>query len=182
MSLTKTQIEDILIAWAVSNNGASLNGSKIVIADQNAPRPSRPFVTIKVTIQNDSEHADIGAPDEYGIAEIVTDRMVMASIQSFGENAVEIMDALRLSLEKGSVHEGFRRDMLPFIRVVNGFEDVADVVGTEYEDRAQMDAEFRCAGVIEDDIGVIEHVEIEGTFDDARGPDNELTVTIETGV
>lgn len=178
--MTKEEIQAAVLKWAIANNGASLNGSKIVFANQNAPRPARPFITLFVNTFADGEHSSVGAPDDYGIAEIVSDRMVMVDIQAYGTNAQDIIDNLRLSFEKVRVQEELRRDKIPFIRVSSGFDDTSEVVGSEYEPRAQMDVEFRCAAIIEDDVGLIENVEIEGVFED--GVNDDLTVTIQAGV
>lgn len=185
--MTEDEIKAAILDWAVANNGhtpTALDGSRIVYGRQNAPRPARPYITIIVNTVNDSENSSVGDPDDEGIAEIVSDRRVNASISAYGSGSINIINNLRLSLEKVRVQESLRGAKLSFIRVAGGFDDTSEVVGSEMEERGQMDVEFRCAGIVEDNLGLIEQVDVVGIFEDARtGEYGELnrTVTINAG-
>jgi len=151
------QIKTALRTWVVDNT--ALAESNVVFANQNAPRPSRPYITIFVTTTPLSEHANVGAPDDDGDAVIENETAVMASIQCFGDTAYGVLEGLRGSLEKVTVQQALRAAGLPYIRTLSGVADLTETVGTQFEGRAGMDLEFRAVATVTDNVGVIESVE-----------------------
>jgi len=144
------------------------NGVAVVFANQNAPRPKGPYITIHITAIGQKEFGTIGEPNTDGDAEIVNDQEISVSLQAFGENAYSIMGGLRSSLDKVSVLQSLRAVGLLFIRVLNGVNDMSQTIGTKYEERAGMDLAFRAANVVSDHLGTIESVEGVGTHDTGK--------------
>lgn len=174
--MTPGQIFDVLYAWAVEN--VLTPGVTVIEAKQNSPRPRKAFVTIKVLVQSDQAFSDIGFPDEDGIAEIVNDRAVTVTINSYGPGADTIIDNLRRSLERVRVQESFRAKNLVYIQVLSGFTDTTEVVSSEFEERSNLDVQFRTASIVQDDLGLIEKVEVTGTFKDSGSDNDTVTFTI----
>lgn len=175
--MTHEQILQALKDWLADNKGNA--GITVVEANQNAPRPALPYITLYVTSTPLNEHANQSAPNSAGTASIENEAAVMASVQCFGENSKSIMDGLRLSLEKVTVRQALRAAGLPYIRTLNGVNDLTEVVGTKYEPRAGMDLEFRAVMAVTDSVGVIESVEGTATHD--TGKNNNLTINYEIG-
>lgn len=174
--MTQAQIMQALKDWIVLNVDAAVT---VVEANQNAPRPERPYVTIYITSTNQKEHANISAPNSSGIASIENENAVMVSLQCFGDDSKSIMDGLRNSLNKVSVQQALRSNCLPYIRVLNGVVDLTETVGSQLEARAGIDLEFRAVSSVADDLGVIESVEGTGTHV-VEGIENN--VNYQTGV
>lgn len=175
--MTHAQIIQALKDWLNGNKGSA--GITVIRANQNAPRPALPYITLYVTSTTMGDHSNISAPNSAGTASIENEQAVMASVQCFGDDSKSIMDGLRQSLEKVTVRQALRAAGLPYIRTLNGVNDLTEVVGTKYETRAGMDLEFRAVSAVTDNIGVIESVEGTATVD--TGLNDELTVNFEIG-
>lgn len=167
--MTPDTMFTIIRDWAIANTNQDSEAGDVVTvieANQNAPRPARPYITILVTSTRQKEFSYIGAPDENGDAVIENDEFCMVSIQCFGTGSKTIMANLRQTLEKVSVKDYFRELLLPFIAVTDGVNDLTETVGTQFEERAGMDLEFRTVAVVTDNVGVVQSVEGTATFDE----------------
>lgn len=169
-------IEDIIQAWAVANADAEVN--EVILANQNGPRPERPYITFLITSDNQTEHADESEVNDDGEITITNDKTVIVSTQCFGENSKSIMDGLRNSLNKVSVKDGLRGSGLPYIRTLNGVTDLSQVVGSEFEERAGMDLEFRTTAEVIDEVGFIECVDGTATYETGN---QEININYQIG-
>lgn len=174
--ITQEQIFEKVRTWAVANADAAV--TEVIKANQNAPRPARPYITVLVTTTSQGEHSNEGAPDNDGVASIENELACMVSLQVIGNSAKTIMGNLRQSLEKTTVLTSLRATGLPFIRVLNGINDLTEQVGTQYEERAGMDLEFRTVAVVTDTVGVIESVEGTATHERPNGDSTDLNYSI----
>lgn len=163
--MTHDEIMQALKDWLAAEVLGSNPAITVIEANQNTPRPARPYITLLVTSTPLSEHPNVSAPNSVGDASIENEAAVMVSLQCFGDNSKSIMDGIRMSLEKVSVRLALRADCLAYIRTTNGVMDTTATVGTKFEPRASMDLEFRSVSAVIDNIGVIESVEITGEFD-----------------
>lgn len=171
------QIKAAIHDWVVENTDFvaddTARAKRIVFANQNAPRPSTPFITILVASLPISEHSEVKAPAADGNADIANHRMVTASIQCYGDNALGIMEGLILSLQKVTVQQSLRAAGLPYIRTLSDVDDRSDVVGTKFEGRAGADLEFRAVATVTDAVGVIESVEGTATHETGENTNYE---------
>lgn len=175
--ITREQIFEKVRTWVLAEVAAAV-GTKVIKANQNAPRPARPYITVLVTMTSQGEHSYEGAPDDNGNAQLENELACMVSLQAFGDNANTIMGNLRQSLEKPTVLQSLRATGLPFIRVLSGVNDLTEQVGTQYEERAGMDLEFRAVAVVTDAVGVIESVEGTATHERPGGASTNLNYSI----
>jgi len=157
-------LQSAIRGWA--SNAAPSEVTQVVYADQNAPRPPRPFVTLRLTPLGTVGQSYIGEPDSDGVATILHDLELSCSVQAFGPCAMQITSTPLGSLERATVNDRFRSAGLAFIRDTAGILDVTALTGTEFEPRAQFDIEFRTTGQILDDIGFIETVIASGEIND----------------
>lgn len=150
------QIKESIRQWILDNKDASI--LSVVYAQQNAPRPAKPYITLLVTPVTRKEHAHISAPNSSGEAIIENEAEIVASVQCYGDNALSLLDSLRNTLEKQTVRDALRGAGTPYIRTLNGVSDLTEQVGTNYEPRAGVDLEFRAVITVTDTVGVIEEV------------------------
>lgn len=174
--MTEDEIFTKVRTWALANKDAEV--TQIIKANQNAPRPARPYITVLITSTTQQGHSWEGAPNNDGDASIENELACMVSLQAFGESAKTIMGNLRQSLEKPTVLQSLRATGLPFIRVLNGVTDQTEQVGTQYEERAGMDLEFRAVAVVTDAVGVIESVEGTATHESPNGTTTTVNYSI----
>jgi hypothetical protein len=176
-AMNDVEIKTIIQKWI---DDVTTSDVKAVFANQNAPRPAYPYITIHKTVSTETEHSTVEPPDENGISDIVDDQTISISLQSFGNGASDIMSGLRDELKKVTTLQYFRDKKMPFIRILSGVNDLTDVVASRQEERAGMDLEFRAANVVKDNVGLIESVTGTGEFEITSI--EKVDVTFETGV
>jgi len=154
--MTNIDIKQVLKDWINANKGDP--SITVIEANQNAPRPELPYITLLVTSVTVEEHANISSPNSDGDASIENEAAVMCSLQCFADDAFSILSGLKLSLEKVTVKQNLRAVGLPYIRTLSEVSDISEVVGTNFETRASLDLEFRTTLSVIDNIGVIESV------------------------
>ena len=174
---TYAEIRSALWSWA---DGNTPNECTVVFANQDGSRPALPFVTLMVNVMDNSDWPRQSSVSNEGIITITQDRDITASINAFGPNAWDIADGLRRSLDKITVGWDLARDDLIYVQPLTGINDLSAVVGSGYEQRAQMDIMFRAAAVDTDDVGLIENVEGSGDLgDNVPGVVIDVQTTIE---
>lgn len=91
-------------------------------------------------------------------------RKAVASINIFGDNAIDTLSQVRDSLDRPDVVEAFERAGISHLEE-SPVNDLTALQETIYEERGQMDLTVGYVAGSEVDVGTIEHVEIEGTAD-----------------
>ncbi len=136
-------LQDAFFDWI---DGLALSpaiGSRIVWEDQKAPRPAKPYISLRIT-----DFAQIGRDamsvkgNASGQVTIVGNRELMLSFQCYGTGAMSILEAVRSSLERPTIIEYF------FAKKIAGVDpgpvlDVARLIDDTIEERASMDIRFR---------------------------------------
>ena len=156
--LSRAQLRQILFDWIKGETGL-----KIIIANQGAHRPARPYVSLNVFVAS----AEMGGMDQQrvnDIGNVVTSgmRRLTASINIFGPDAVEKLTKIRDSLDRPDIIELFARKEIAELER-GAVQDLTALEETDYEERGQMDITIAYVSESEVDVGTIETVEIEGT-------------------
>ena len=134
----------------------------VIWADQDGPQPDGVYCTLKVTSTSREGMPDVFTPNAAGDALIRQGQLITLSVNVYGDDATGIMQSLRGSLERITVQRDLRTSGVAYVRVLSGPQDLPTVTGTTWQQRAQMDVQFRAAVDIIDDIGVIETVAYSG--------------------
>lgn len=156
-------VKTALYTWA---NTAS--GITVVFADQSAPRPAKPYISLKVTGLNSIGHDYEGLPDATGDASFRGNREFQVYAQTIGSNAIQYAEALHSSLEMRASRDQLATAGIVFVENL-GINDITELLETEWEERAQIDFRFRIASVDTENVGLIEHVEVTQTINDVDG-------------
>lgn len=133
----------------------------VIFANQNAPRPDKPYATILIV-----SNVALGGRDEQrstdsdGIMTLTGLRRMTLSINIFGEGALDYMEQARNSLNKQTVLDDFF--WADDIAIINKGEiqNLTLLLETIYEPRAQMNLTIGYAQEYYDDVGFIESVEV----------------------
>ena len=132
-------------------------GVTTIFQNQNANRPSLPYVTVLA-----SSSARVGEPDRIPPTEdhgeiVRQHRTFMCSIQYHGENAVEHLESLQMKFR-----ESFKFDGGVTLLDDEDIADVAEVFDRRFEPRALYDARFAYTLETEnEDVTYIEDVQYE---------------------
>jgi hypothetical protein len=162
-------VKNALHGWAVAQSG--LDAGKVIWAEQDAPSPALPYLTLKFSSLVQVKEEYTGEPDDDGQALISGDREFTLSVQCFGGVPLQILENLKNSLHKFEVKLALPEG-LAFIDSL-GIMDISEVLDTRFEKRGAMgllfrvSSQFGAGGTQEkpfttDEVGVIETVKIEG--------------------
>ena len=134
----------------------------VIWANQDGPQPDGIYTTLNVIAGIREGLPYITAPDATGGVVISQGQLLTLSINTFGSDALGIIQTLRDSVEKITVQRDLRTSGFAYVRVLSGPQDVAAITGTTWQPRAQMDVQFRAAVSIADDVGIIASVGYSG--------------------
>lgn len=165
---------------------ARVDGETVIFADQNAPRPSLPYWTIRVGVARrlGREHFSQGV--DVNLDQTVSGvREVTVQVQRHGyESEQKAMD-LRDSLFLTTVNEAWQLKKLSLYNAGDVQNIPFRLDNSQLEPRASLDLFVRFGAVLKDNVGAIETVEIateyvtnQGLNLEVTNPDLDETVTI----
>lgn len=139
----------------------------VIFANQNAPRPAKPYGTILIVSsirvgQNDEQRST----DNYGEMTLIGQRQMTVSLNIYGDGAMDYMETLQQSLSKFSVLQNYFGSAQISILNKSNIQNLTYLLETDFESRAQMDITIGYAIDYTDDVGLIEHVEVVGTVNE----------------
>lgn len=142
--------------------------SGMVFADQNAPRPDKPYVTLKVASVTHPRFPVEYMPDEEGIAKISDHSQWEVELMFFGPGAET--DATRVASQlKYPSHVQRIHELGLSISTVGVPTFIPRHYGHQIEEQASLEITGYAIYLGEDDVGLIEEVEVEGTLVEADG-------------
>jgi len=154
-------IQTAVYAWA-----SGQTNRPVIFRDQDGKQPTPPYVTIKAIATSREGQADLGdSVSEDGIITIRQGMLFTLSVQTYGDDTLGLINALRNSLNKPTVQNALRADGICYVQVLNEPTDISEVTGTTWQQRATMDVQFRTDVEITDDVGLIETVQFTGEAD-----------------
>lgn len=181
-------VEDALVAWVRSV--AAFGANQVYLADQNAPKQSKPFVTIRVTAMQADNPDYIQSPDNgTGASVIIGDRQFTVNLVCTGDRAGathpgDVLLNLRSSLqvlEKYKILTDTVGAEMTFIDTLMPPTNVTDRLDKEYEPRWAMDLRMGMVWSSTDpDQGVIESTVIDAKYKDVIQGEINNTITVDT--
>lgn len=156
--ITTSAIRAALLAWLQAALGIT-----VIYGDQASPRPDAPYASLKLLSIKATGFDDLGDLVEPGTQDHKGDRVLTASINVFGSGAWDHVRNAANALNTETIMRPLAVVGLAPLRVV-GLDDLTGLMDTEWEPRAHFDQEFGLADEYTDDVGLIEHVEMEGTL------------------
>ena len=95
MPLNFETIKTNLYAWALAN----CPGCSVIFLNENAPRPTQPYVTLFLSTLNQIGEDYTPEADINGLVDMVGDREFTLQIQSYGGDCITRLENLRSSLQ-----------------------------------------------------------------------------------
>lgn len=143
--------------WAAAQVSAP-----VIWANQDGDQPDTAYVTLQVIAGSREGLPCISAPDVGGLVVISQGQLLTLSLNTYGDGMSGMIQILRNSLERITVQRSLRASGLAYVRVLSGPQDLPQVTGTTWQQRAQMDVQFRASVKIIDDVGVIASAAVSG--------------------
>lgn len=152
------------IQRAIYNWFTDTTNVQAIWAEQEGPRPPRPYASLKLITgpvkTNGIDDMQYVSDGKYSLK---GDRRITCSINVFGTDAHDILALARDSLDDPSVVDSLFADGLS-IWDEGDPQDLTAKLETHWETRAQMDTVFGLASELEIEPGIIETVELSGTY------------------
>lgn len=134
----------------------------VIFANQNAPRPKKPFVTIAI-----SNVRPIGMPcnieiDNSGVQTLMITKLMLATVECYTDvlhQAEETLELIQNNLRTQKAYQYFEQE-LSYMSTVMNIMSMPAVVSSTTENRAIVQFEFLTNQTVFDDLGLIEHIEI----------------------
>jgi hypothetical protein len=175
----RTADELALHGWLVLVVGL-LDPSMVVIFEEpNAPRPERPYLTLKALTdarlhQDQSTTTDTPGPTTGVVRETCSHRRGVVSVNVWADAHKSIARELELALIDQRVVDYFDSNKVWVQRVIAKQGDVPVLRDTGYETRTVLDFEYTFFVVRTDEVDAIEHVQLTSTDYDQTFPDSDL--------
>lgn len=157
-------VRKAFIDWI--RNVTSYDANHVIWEDQNMPRPTKPYISCRLTAFNIINQSFLGGPDNSGHATISGDREFTLGLICFGSaDPITTLLDLQLSLSELNPYKILQDAGIAFVDTLLGPTDTTVKKSlTEFEERANMDLLMRIPWSRTDTgQGRIETVAIEGT-------------------
>lgn len=151
-------MENALRAWVT----AAVPTISVVWAEQNAPRPARPYIAIRHSdlVRVGDDVSGLSATSG-GVVNMTGTRELTFSVQSYGPGARSILEAVNSATQKETTKAINRAAGLVFVRNLGPVQNIAEVLDlTDFEERAAVDFLFRIAQTYTDTVGAIDSATI----------------------
>ena len=133
---------------------------------QNSPRPTRPYLAMKIigpAVKSGTDSIDAISGTLFNSG---GNRKMTISFNAYGrshEEAYNYMELIQCYFNAESVLETLRRVGIA-VWTIGNVSDLSALLNTGFEGRCQMDIVFGIAANITEDLGAMEHVDIQGNI------------------
>lgn len=175
MSIPVAPIRSALYNWIKEElKDTAVGPEKIIWLDQDAPRPTRPFVGMRILSGPNQVGDDEERSVSEGVVNVTGNRTITFTASVYGEDSFVIACQLQASLSKRTVLGSlYSKGGLSLVHRED-LQNVTTKLDTKNESRFEFDTIFGCVSSVTDEVGVIESVAVTN-----RIPDPESTQVIE---
>jgi len=173
--------------WRTLSEKTSECDRPLIWSDQDGPRPDGPFSTIKILTFSSSEDDEEIYNFQEGTIQNISRITSTVSVQFYGENSFSDMHEFKKQIRVRSfLHEMYvafkELGISVDFALSNNIQNLSQVLGTNFEDRANIDLVFYLVDEIID-IGYngeggsyeVSELEITGDFANTEGNTNKIT-------
>lgn len=145
---------------------------------QNAPKPSIPYISLRLSPERDIGFETRRRNDGTGILDVISQKETTLSVNVFGTGALEICNMLWQKLQRPTIVDRCFTAKIAFIRSEQPQDLTALLDGRSWEQRANVDLIVTYGRAIIDEPGYITTVEATGTLGEPDTP----TPDVDTGI
>ena len=162
-----TTIEASFVAWLRS--ATSYDANHVIFADQNMPKPTRPYITLRINTFTQPDNPYNGNVSATGARGVYNTKEFVLNLESYvdpGSSPIPVLLAVYESLFVTTHYNILETAGIAFIDNLLGPVNTPKMRdGDKYEPRAIMDLRFRIPYVTSDTgAGIINTVNYEGTY------------------
>lgn len=134
----------------------------VIFANQNSPRPKKPFITISIGSLQDVSFPMKYDIDANGVQDVIMNKSFIVTIEAYCDGlhqSEEILNNIQNKFRTDFSYYHFKADMV-YIRTVMGVSAVPVPINGINESRAILEVEFSLNQLVRDNVGLIDHIEI----------------------
>jgi len=157
----------------------SETGYTTIWESANAPRPQKPYCSLNISSITQFGQIYNATTDIDGEVAIISELDLTLAVNVFSDKSSQDIDSLMTlqelyaSLKKQDNLDYFYSNGIGFIQQL-AMTNISSLLGTDFEQRAQMELDFRIGTQIIDNVGWIETVIMKGKVND-KDVDIEIT-------
>ena len=174
------EIENTWLGFIVAVISNDFPNHKVIFAEPNAPRPTKPYLTLKITGPNRVMIID---PRRYNAAadkfRFETQRRYNVSFQSYGVEHTDVLDEIILGTQDPDFKEILKNCDIG-VEIRGNVIDITGLVSTGWEKRGSLDISFLASKIKLTEIEPVESAEISGEIikeDETKINVNKFTVS-----
>jgi hypothetical protein len=169
----------ILASWALNN---TVTVPTVYWAYPNAPEPLSPAFSIRATLTATPDHSHLGDVDDNGNQTVSDNSEATITITGVGKGTYAALEDLATSCRKQSAIRAAATQGIALIDRPR----ITDVTGLlnriQAEERGQLTVSVRFVNTVSDNVGWIDTVNMQGTFEGGIQPSQvqDMTVDLDT--
>ena len=174
------EIENTWLNFINTAINADFPNHTVIHAEPNAPRPNKPYLTLKISGPN---RVMITDPKKYNAAtdkfRFETQRRYNISIQSYGVEHTDVLDEIILGTQDPDLKQVLK-DCDIGVELRGNVTDITGLVSTGWEKRGSLDISFLASKIKLTEIEPVESAEISGEIikeDETKINVNKFTVS-----
>jgi hypothetical protein len=134
----------------------------VIFANQIAPRPKKPFITMSI-----NQMTDLSLPMRYGIDDLAQQKILynksfLVTLESYADElhkSEEMLNKLQNYLATEIAYNAFKGDMA-YMKTTLGVSAIPQAISGINESRSILELEFNLTQQVIDKVGLIEHIHI----------------------
>lgn len=151
-------IKAAIYSWAFANGG----GLSVVWSDQASPRPTRPYIDLRLNGPfRVAGQDEMRLSNTNGVPDIVGHRRLILAVQVRGDSVMQKAEDLNFSLGRPSVQALFRLSNISITNEGN-LTNLSQYIETKFEEIFAFDVELLAVASGSDNTGYINKTEITG--------------------
>jgi len=167
MTIAISSLQLALYNWISTTSGITT-----IWSFANAPQPPLPYITLNLLNINSTGPDYETPPNDNGEAALFGNRELVLEVNYYGSGGIDVLEKLRTSIQQFDIKQTLNAAGIVFIdRELS--QNLTFLQDSLYEERHLMEFRFRYSnqGPVADvfDVGIIEHVGMEGEFDKGDG-------------
>lgn len=169
-----TRVKRALRKWLSLALVGTAAEDRVIFGQQGKPRMERPYCDVTLSSVASRGRDERRTHDNAGERHVVGPRVVMATVQLFGPDAMGLGEQARAGLYLEAVRALLHIEAVSFMEA-DPVQNITTSIETEIEERAVFAARFAYASDQTETVGWIEHVEVEAVLEDEAGTTVEDT-------
>ena len=143
---------------------APLAGITTIWANQNAPRPAKPYVSLRIASRKTDEHDEYGPVTADGTQVVVANSEITLEVQAYGDGAQAALEAVRAKLGLQTVVQSTAALGIA-VRSRGQVMNVTQLLdASSFEDRAVLEVVIGYRENVTDTVGLIQSITGTGVY------------------